>query len=105
MATKSRLEQIQDLLRAEPDDPELRYFLAMEHISAGHDEEGARHLDELVRVRPDYIPAYLQAGQVLARLGREEEARTFFQRGITQAEAKGDTHAAGEMAGFLDGLS
>jgi Flp pilus assembly protein TadD len=105
MADKSRLEQIQEMLQTDPDDPELRYFLAMEHVSAGRHEEAGRQFVDLLRIRDDSIPSYLQAGQLLTRLGREEEARAMFQRGIAMAEAKGDTHAAGEMAGFLDGLS
>lgn len=105
MAGKSRLEQIEEMLAAEPNDPELRYFLAMEHLSAGREEEAARHLTAITQSAPDYIPAYVQAGQVLNRLGREGEARETFQKGIAAAEKKGDLHAAGEMTGFLDALS
>lgn len=104
MAGKTRKEQLEELLAVEPDDPELRYFLAMEHASAGAADEAARRLTELVEICPDYIPAYLQAGQVLSRLGREDEARAIFRRGIGKAQAKGDIHAAGEMTGFLEGL-
>jgi Tfp pilus assembly protein PilF len=102
---KSRREQIEEMLAAEPDDPELRYFLAMEYVSASQNEEAARHFAELVQVCPEYVPAYLQAGQLLTRLGREDDARSMFRRGIDMAERKGDTHAAGEMAGFLENLS
>jgi tetratricopeptide (TPR) repeat protein len=93
------------MLRAEPDDPELRYFLAMEYASMGQNDQAVRQFTDLMQLRPDYVPAYLQAGQLLARLGREDEARTVFQRGLARAEEKGDTHAAGELAGFLEGLS
>ncbi len=105
MAGKTRKEQIEALLVDAPDDPELRYFLGMETVSAGQDEEAATIFTELLKVGPDYVPAYLQAGQVLTRLGREEEARAVYRRGIAQAEAKGDSHAAGEMTGFLDLIS
>jgi Flp pilus assembly protein TadD len=102
---KSRKEQLEELLAAEPDDPELRYFLAMEYASAGQEEEAARRLTEVTRTRPDYVPAYVQAGQLLARLGREDEARSVFQLGIAAARRRGDLHAAGEMEGFLDALA
>lgn len=105
MAGKTRKEQIEEMLALEPDDPELRYFLAMECASAGQHEEAASRLTDLIQFRPDYIPAFVQAGQILARLGRDSDARAVFQRGIVQAEAKGDTHAAGEMTEFLDSLS
>ena len=73
---KSRKEQIEDMLVDEPNDPFLRYGLAMEHASEGDEEAGARLLLELIQGRPDYVPAYLQAGQLLARLDRPRVAKT-----------------------------
>lgn len=104
MSGKSRKEQIEEMLAEDPDDAFLRYGLAMEHASLGQDEEAVRQLAELTRRSPDYVPAYLQAGQVLARLGREEEAREVLRAGIGVANRKGDTHAAGEMSGLLAAL-
>jgi Flp pilus assembly protein TadD len=101
----TRRERIEAMLVDSPDDPELRYFLAMEHISEGSLEPGLTLLREVNRTSPTYIAAYLQAGQLLLKLGREEEARATFQTGIAQAQAVGDLHAAGEMAGFLDAIS
>ena len=51
------------------------------------------------------MPAYLQAGQVLARLGRDDEARAVYRAGVAAAQRAGDAHAAGELQGFLDMLS
>jgi thioredoxin-like negative regulator of GroEL len=99
--SKSRKEQIEEMLAQDPDDSFLRYGLAMEHASAGDDEEAARHLLDLMRRDPDYVPAYLQAGQVLLRLGRDDEAQAALQAGVGAARRKGDEHAAGEMAGLL----
>jgi predicted Zn-dependent protease len=104
MAGKTRRQRIEDLLREDPNDSFLWYGLAMEQAGAGEHEAALWTLDELRRRDPDYVPAYLQAGQLLARLDREEEARAVFQIGIAVARRKGDLHAAGEMEGFLDGL-
>jgi hypothetical protein len=57
-----------------------------------------------MKATPEYVPAYLQAGQLLARLDREEEARTVFRNGIAVAQKQGDQHAAGEMETFLSTL-
>ena len=54
---------------------------------------------------PDIEHAREAIADALTALGREDEARQIFQRGIVKAEAKGDAHAAGEMAGFLDALA
>lgn len=105
MANTSRMQQLEALLADDPNDPFLRYGLAMEHASSGDEETGARLLVELIQVRPEYVPAYLQAGQLLARLDRVDEAQGVYRTGIAAAMKKGDVHAAGEMQQFLDLLS
>jgi Flp pilus assembly protein TadD len=105
MAGKSRKQQIEEMLAEDPNDPFLRYGLAMEHVSAGQDEEAARCFEELLRVAPEYVPGYMQAGRALERLHREDEARALYRAGIAMARQKGDLHAAEEMEGFLDNLS
>jgi tetratricopeptide (TPR) repeat protein len=104
MASKSRKQQLEEMLAEDPHDPFLRYGLAMEHVGAGQDEEATRCFEELLKTNPDYVPGYMQAGRALARLDRLEEARGVFQSGITAARQQGDLHAAEEMAGFLEGL-
>ncbi len=102
--SKSRREQLQAMLADAPDDGELRYFLAMEHLGEGDAEEAVRCFRELFAVAPTYVPAYLQAGQVLARLNRPAEAVEVLRRGIAVARQQGNQHAQGEMEGLLASL-
>jgi tetratricopeptide (TPR) repeat protein len=104
MSEKSRKQRIEEMLAEDPNDPFLRYGLAMEHVSAGQDEEAVRCFQELLRIAPDYVPGYVQSGRTLARLNRQDEARETFRAGIAIARQKGDEHAAGEMEVFLDEL-
>lgn len=104
MTTKSRKQQIEEMLATDPKDPFLRYALAMEHVSAKDDEAAAGCFRELLAAAPDYVPAYLMAGQVLIRLGRANEARDVLVRGMAAALQKGDRHAHDEMQGFLAGM-
>jgi thioredoxin-like negative regulator of GroEL len=104
MTGKTRKQQLEEMLAEDPGDPFLRYGLAMEHVSAGDLEAAVRCFRELVAASPAYVPAYLQAGQVLTRLGRVEEAKEVFRQGIAAAARQGDQHAQGEMEGMLDGL-
>ena len=105
MPAKSRLEQIEELLAQDPDDAFLRYGLAMEYVSRGDDEQAVRCFRDLLSVAGSYVPAYLQLGQALVRLGRTGEARDTFAEGIRVARKEGDAHAAEEMQGFAEGLS
>jgi tetratricopeptide (TPR) repeat protein len=104
MSCKTRREQLEELLELGPDDSFVRYGLAMEHVSAGQDQEAVRYLRELIERDPDYVPAYLQAGRALIRQGEDDDARAILRAGITVATRKGDDHAAGEMTGFLESL-
>ena len=104
MVNKSRKQQIEEMLADEPNDPFLRYGLAMEHLGAGDVEGAVRCLRDLIALDPGYVPAYQQCAQALARLGRTAEAADVFRRGIAAARQKGDEHAAGEMQGMLDSL-
>lgn len=101
---KSRREQIETMLQEEPNDPELRYMLAMDYASAGDDAGAARCFEELIRIAPSYPPAYHQGGRALARLNRVAEARDLLARGIPIAQSQGDHHAAGEMSELMQSL-
>jgi hypothetical protein len=101
MTDKSRRQRIEEMLAEEPDDPELRYALAMEHVSAGEDDQAARCLEDLSRARPDYVPAYFHRARALIRLGRPAEVRPVVDQGIAAARAAGNLHAAEELQGLL----
>lgn len=104
MAEISRMQRIEEMLAQEPNDPELRYMLAMEHVSAGDDAKAVRVFEQLVTLAADYPPGYHQGARALVRLNRIAEARTLLQRGIPAALNQGNQHAAGEMQELLQSL-
>ncbi len=104
MTGEKRRQMLELMLAETPNDPELRYKLAMEHASAGDDEQAVRCFRELLERSPDYAPAYHQAGRALHRLGRIAEARAILERGIPIAFRQNNSHAAGEMQELLDNL-
>ncbi len=102
MATSDRRTRIEAMLTDAPDDPELRYMLAMEYVSAGDDAAAVRCFGELMRRCPDYPAGYHQAARALQRLDRIAEAREVLRRGIPAALARNDAHTAGEMQQLLE---
>jgi predicted Zn-dependent protease len=100
----TRKEQIEEMLREQPDEPELRYMLAMEYVSAGQDAEAVRVFHDLLMRNPDYPPGFHQAARALVRLDRIDEAREILVRGIPVATRQGNLHAAGEMQELLNSL-
>jgi thioredoxin-like negative regulator of GroEL len=105
MAGKTRQHQIEAMLTENPDDAELHYMLAMEHAGQGDDEGAVRCFRSLFGVAPDHASGYHQAGRVLHRLGRPEEAREVLLQGIAAARKNNDDHAAAEMTELLNHLS
>jgi hypothetical protein len=92
------------MLADDPADTFLRYSLAMELDKEGRHDESLERLAELRADTPPYVPAFFMAGQQLVRLSRIEEAREVLRRGIGEARAQQNAHAAGEMADFLTSL-
>ena len=70
MTAKTRRQMIEEQLAEDPNDPFLRYGLAMEHLGAGDAEAAVRCLRDLIALNPGYVPAYQQCAQALVRLGR-----------------------------------
>jgi predicted Zn-dependent protease len=104
MSTPSRKEKIEAMLADAPADPLLRYMLAMEHVSGGDDRAAVACFRETIARSADYVPAYMQLGQALARLGQLAEARAAWKTGVGEASRKNDLHAAQEMQGMIDSL-
>ena len=97
------MAMLEEMIAETPADPELRYFMAMEYVSAGDEATAAECLLDLTQ-SSQYVPAFLQAGQVLNRVNRVEEAIDALRRGIVAARQQGNTHAEGEMAGLLTSI-
>lgn len=104
MTPEQRLEAIRRMASERPDEPFVRYSLAMACRVCGGLEEADREFAELARRSPDYVPTYLMHGQVLEALGRRADAATAYQRGIDAATRGGNEHARNELAQALEVL-
>ena len=104
MTAITRKQKLETMLAASPDDQMLRYMLAMECDKESEHQRSLELFQSLMEESPPYVPAFLMAGQLFARLNRLDEARRTYQTGIAEAESQGNDHAAGEMTGFLQTL-
>jgi tetratricopeptide (TPR) repeat protein len=98
---KSRREMLEQFVADKPGDAFARYGLAHECAKLGDDQAATSHYQILVQSHPGYVAGYLQFGQLLARLGRLEEARKTLSDGIVVAQKAGDIHARDEMQSAL----
>jgi tetratricopeptide (TPR) repeat protein len=102
--SSERIEAMKQFADQFPDNPFPRYALALEYKNSGAEEEAVAAFNQLTTRLPDYVPAYLQFGMLLEKLGRIDEARDVLTRGIEKARDAGNSHALGEMQGVLAGL-
>lgn len=99
-----RREQLEEMLKSDPDDVFLQYALAMALAAEGDVAGGVARLQQLIAQHPEYVAAYFQRGQLLAREGDVAAAREVLAQGIAVAGRVGDQHAEMEMRGFLETL-
>lgn len=100
----SRIDALTGMLERDPDNSRFRYMLAMEHVNAGDLEKAAAQFNEILSRDSLYSAAYFHGGQTLEKLGRTDEARALYLRGIEATSRNGDTHTRSELQGALDML-
>ena len=98
---KTRRQMLEDFVAAKPNDAFARYGLAMECANSGDASAADQQFKTLLGAHPDYVAAYFQYGQFLAKSGRADEARSALTDGIATARRTGDDHARSEMEAAL----
>jgi tetratricopeptide (TPR) repeat protein len=101
---KSRREMLEQFVAQKPGDAFALYGLAHECAKLGDNNAAINYFGTLLHDHPAYVAGYLQFGQLLARLGRLEEARRTLSDGIIVAQKAGDIHARDEMQSALNQL-
>ncbi|MBI3724729.1 hypothetical protein HY251_12350 [bacterium] len=105
MSEKTRVEMLEEFVRAKPDDAFTRYGLAMELRRLGRHDDAVREFRTLLEKQERYVPAYLMFGQLLTTLGRVEDAKKVLAKGVSVAGSAGNEHAAGELQEALEQLA
>jgi tetratricopeptide (TPR) repeat protein len=100
----SRRAILEGFVAAKPNDAFARYGLALECANVGDDPAAIAHFQQLLAAHPAYVAAYFHYGQLLARLGRIDEARRILTAGILAAQNAGDFHARDEAQAALQAL-
>jgi tetratricopeptide (TPR) repeat protein len=95
---------LKEIIAENPNDAFARYGLAMEYANTGDTATALAEYQKIVELNPEYVPAYQMAGQLLMNLGRDADARAWFDKGIAAARRTGNQHAESEMQGILDTL-
>ncbi|PYQ11148.1 MAG: hypothetical protein DMH00_08980 [Acidobacteria bacterium] len=100
----TRREQLEAMVAVDPEDRELRYFLATEYFGLQRYGDALHELEEYFRRGEDEGVGYKMRGVCLFHLGRKEEARASLVSGIEAARRHRHTGLAAEIAETLEEL-
>lgn len=100
----NRLEVLHSMVEQNPADSFSRYGLAMEYVKSGDLATALDHFMQLLAHNPNYAAGYFHGGQALEKLGRIDEAKGLYRRGIEVTSATGDDHTRSELQAALSML-
>jgi len=95
----NRIEVLQQLLAQNPANSFVRYGLAMEYVKSGDLGRAVEEFAAIIGADASYAAAYFHGGQALEKLGRVDDARDYYRRGVANAR---DPHARSELQSALD---
>lgn len=94
---RSRIQNLLGFLQNQPNDPFIKYALAMEHLRVHETHEALSYLEDLLANHPNYLGTYYQLGKLYQVLNRHNDALKAFQEGMTIAKGQGDMHTLSEL--------
>ncbi len=103
--TSKRLEVLLKMTTSPQADSFAWYALALEYKGLGRVDDALSTFAALRQKDGAYVPMYLMCGTMLIEANRRDEAKEWLSAGVGAAQAKGDTHAAGEIEGALATLA
>lgn len=80
----TRLEQLFQFYREDPNDPFNLYALANEYKSFDLNK-ALSYFEKLIKYHPDYIATYYHLAQLYLDLGEEDKAKDTYEIGIEKA--------------------
>lgn len=102
---EERIAAFAEMVRDDPADPVAQFSYGQALFARARFAEAATAFEAVIALSPGYSAAYRGLGRALEALGRRDDARTTYTRGIDAACAGGDLQTKKEMEVFLARLS
>ena len=96
-----RLNQIKEMLKAEPEDEFLNYALAIEFEKNGELNEAIKQLQGMIAKNENYLAAYYKLGKLFEETTQIEEAKSAYTKGQEIAKQQNNKKTFGELAEAL----
>jgi Tfp pilus assembly protein PilF len=98
----NRIDILKQMVEQDPANSFARYGLAMEYAKSGDPALAVTEFQALIEKDPNYVAAYYHGGQTLEKLGRLEDAKEIYEKGIEASTRKGDAHTRAEIEAALN---
>jgi len=98
----SKIETLRALVEKNPNNPLGRYGLANEYIKLEMYEEAINEINAYLKLKDDEGAVYRILGEALLKLGKTEEAKEAYRKGIEAANRHGHPGMAAEFEETLE---
>lgn len=98
-----RIGALERMLQRSPDDPRLRFGLALEYEKAGRRGDAVRELRAYLASSEDQGNGWGRLGALLREAGEDNDASEAYRRGIEAAYRHGHPTMAAEFEAVLEG--
>lgn len=91
------------MLEKQPDDLFLQYALAMEYLGRQQPDTAQKLFEQIIAADEHYVAAYYQLGLLIEGTD-EKRAIAVYEKGMLEAQLKGDRKTVNEFRSALDEL-
>lgn len=95
--SNSRLSQIQEMLKSEPNDSFLNYALALEYAKENDVNKAIELIENLLLKDENYLGAYYQLGKYYEQIQNLPKATSTYNKGVIIAQKTKNNKAVGEL--------
>ncbi len=100
-----KIQRIQQFLKDNPNDNFLLHALALEYIKIDNDTEAQMLFQKILTQSPDYVGSYYHLAKLLERIGNNEAAITWYEKGMAAAKTAKDQHSYNELQSAYEDLT
>ena len=100
--SNSKIETLKALVEKNPNNPLGRYGLANEYLKLEMYDEAINEINAYLKLKDDEGAVYRILGEALLKLGRKEEAKEAYRKGIETAHRHGHPGMAAEFEETLE---
>ncbi|MCI0453923.1 MAG: tetratricopeptide repeat protein [Candidatus Dadabacteria bacterium] len=98
----SKIETLKTLVEKNPNNPLGRYGLANEYMKLEMYREAIEQIEAYLKLKDDQGAVYRILGEALLKLGKKQEAKEAYRKGIEAAERHGHPGMAAEFEDTLE---